>query len=74
MNPTLKVTDIKRISKISHQHDCLFNADNTLMSPFSQLPVLLGAEIALYSVNKYINGHTDVIMEVLCLNEKELFE
>ena len=73
-NSTLKVTDIERVSKIAHQHDCLLIVDSTFMSPFSQLPLLLGADIVLHPDTKYIIIHTDVLMGVFCLNDNELFE
>lgn len=71
-NPTLKITDIAEVSKIAHAHDCLLLVDNTFMSPFSQQPLKLGADIVLHSVSKYINGHTDVVMGVLCFNDDKL--
>lgn len=36
--------------------------DNTFLSPFYQSPLLLGADIVVHSLTKYINGHSDVVM------------
>ncbi|XP_075228128.1 cystathionine gamma-lyase-like [Lycorma delicatula] len=36
-------------------------------------PLELGADIAMYSATKYLNGHADVIMGALTLNDDELF-
>jgi cystathionine gamma-lyase len=37
------------------------------MSPFYQSPLLLGADLVLHSITKYINGHSDVLMGALTL-------
>lgn len=37
------------------------------MSPYYQSPLLLGADVVLHSITKYINGHSDVVMGGLVL-------
>lgn len=37
-----------------------------------QRPLELGADIAYYSLTKYMNGHTDVIMGSIALNDSDL--
>jgi len=44
------------------------------MSPFFQRPLDFGADIVLHSISKYINGHSDVIGGVVCLNDEEIFK
>jgi len=74
-NPTLKVVDIKAVSDIAHGHDNVFVVvDNTFESAYFQRPLELGADITYYSITKYMNGHTDVIMGAACLNNKDLAE
>ena len=48
--------------------------DNTLSTPFLQSPLLLGADISLSSVTKYIGGHSDIIMGAIATNNLEIFE
>ena len=61
-NPTLKVTDIEKISKIAHKvKDCLVFVDNTFCTPFIQRPLEHGADVVVHSATKYINGHGDVV-------------
>jgi cystathionine gamma-lyase len=48
--------------------------DNTFASPLNQSPLLLGADICLSSLTKYINGHTDVIGGSLSMNRKDLYD
>merc|ERR1711874_379569 len=72
-NPTLKVVDIAAVAKITHAHDNIFLVvDGTFESAYFQRPLELGADISYYSMTKYMNGHTDVIMGSVALNSKDL--
>ncbi|CEI91445.1 Putative Cystathionine gamma-lyase [Rhizopus microsporus] len=73
-NPTLRVIDIKAIAERAHAHGALLVVDNTFMSPYFQNPISLGADIVVHSVTKYINGHSDVVMGVAVMNDKETYE
>ncbi|KAG9011648.1 hypothetical protein FRB93_002709 [Tulasnella sp. JGI-2019a] len=68
-NPTLSIVDITKISQIAHSHPAnpMIVVDNTFMSPYWSSPLLLGADIVLHSLTKYVNGHSDVIMGALIL-------
>ncbi|MDD7289376.1 MAG: aminotransferase class I/II-fold pyridoxal phosphate-dependent enzyme [Clostridiales bacterium] len=58
-NPTLTISDIAAIADIAHRHGALLSVDNTFASPFNQRPIELGADFAVESLTKYINGHGD---------------
>jgi len=58
-NPTLKLVDIAKASKIAHRAGALLLADNAFASPMNQVPLDLGADVSLHSA-KYLNGHADV--------------
>ena len=73
-NPLLKVCDIAAIAEIAHRHNLLVIVDNTFLSPYFQNPILLGADIVVHSVTKYIGGHSDVIGGAVMLNNDALFE
>lgn len=73
-NPTLKVIDIKAVSKITKKHNILLVVDNTFLTSFFQRPLELGADISIYSLTKYMNGHSDVIMGAAVLNNEDLCE
>jgi len=74
-NPTLKIVDIKAVCEIVHQQkDVFVVADNTFLSAYFQRPLELGADITYYSLTKYMNGHSDVIMGSIALNNEELAE
>lgn len=72
-NPTLKITDIQATSDLAKKYDCLLAVDNTFCSPYNQSPLDHGADIIVHSVTKYIGGHSDVVMGVVCTNDDELY-
>ncbi|XP_026478452.1 cystathionine gamma-lyase [Ctenocephalides felis] len=62
-NPLLKVIDIRAVSDVVHEDpDIIVVVDNTFLSSYLQRPLELGADIVMYSLTKYMNGHSDVIM------------
>ena len=74
-NPTLKVVDIAAVAAITKKHPNIFLVvDNTFLSCYFQRPLELGADIVMYSLTKYMNGHTDVIMGAACTSSDDLAE
>lgn len=73
-NPTLKIIDIAAVAKHAQAAKVLFAVDNTFASPYLQNPLLLGADLVMHSVTKYLSGHSDVVMGALCTNNQELHE
>jgi methionine-gamma-lyase len=63
-NPTLEISDIEAISKITEANEALLIVDNTFCSPYLQQPFRLGADIVIHSMTKYINGHSASIAGV----------
>lgn len=73
-NPTLKISDIREISKIAQQSNALLVVDNTFASPIAQLPINLGADIVIHSGTKYIGGHSDLVAGLVVTKTEELSE
>ncbi|XP_069674489.1 cystathionine gamma-lyase-like isoform X2 [Periplaneta americana] len=71
-NPLLKVIDIKAIAEIVHKKDILLAVDNTFLTSYFQRPLTLGADIVVYSLTKYMNGHSDVIMGAVTTNSEDI--
>ena len=72
-NPTLKVVDIRAVADVVANHPNVFLVvDNTFESAYFQRPLEQGADISYYSLTKYMNGHTDVIMGAVATNRKDL--
>ena len=57
-NPTLQISDIHAISKITEKKGIPLVIDNTFATPYLQQPLRLGADIVIQSMTKYINGHS----------------
>lgn len=73
-NPTLKVSDIKKISTLAHAKSALVVVDNTFASPVAQQPFKLGADIVIHSGTKYLGGHSDLVAGLVVVNTPELAE
>ena len=65
-NPTLKVVDIERLTRIAHAHDAMVVVDNTFATPINQQPLSLGADLVLHSATKFLGGHADVLGGIVC--------
>lgn len=55
-NPTLEVIDLPAVSAIAHKHGARVVVDNVFATPVLQKPLLLGADIVVYSATKHIDG------------------
>lgn len=64
-NPTMKLSDIRALAKIAHDHGALLVVDNTFMTPYFQKPLKLGADVVVHSLTKYLNGHSDALGGVI---------
>lgn len=73
-NPTLKVSDIERITAIAHARGALVVVDNTFASPVAQQPLKLGADIVVHSGTKYLGGHSDLVAGLVAVQSEELAE
>ena len=65
-NPTLKVTDIARLSAAARRVGALVVVDNTFATPINQNPLALGADIVVHSATKFLGGHADALGGVIC--------
>jgi methionine-gamma-lyase len=59
-NPLMEVPDIESLARSAHSRGLLLLVDNTFATPVVARPLSLGADIALYSVTKYLGGHSDI--------------
>lgn len=74
-NPTLKLSNIRSISKIAHENkDCIVMVDNTFCTPYIQKPIELGADVVLHSGTKFLNGHGDVVAGFILGSKKFINE
>ncbi len=73
-NPLMMITDIERVSAWAKSKGMLTIVDNTLLTPFFQRPIELGADIVIHSATKYLGGHNDVLAGLIVTKGKELSE
>jgi len=71
-NPTLKISDIEAIARLTHAAGALLVVDNTFASPALQTPLTLGADVVIHSATKYLAGHSDVIAGLLAVKDAVL--
>jgi cystathionine beta-lyase/cystathionine gamma-synthase len=73
-NPLIKVADLELICSdvkaIAQQ--AVIVVDNTMMSPYLQRPLELGADIVYDSGTKYLSGHHDLMAGVMACNRDDL--
>ncbi|WP_027556257.1 cystathionine gamma-synthase family protein [Bradyrhizobium sp. Cp5.3] len=66
-NPTNGLVDIAMIRRVADAigkmqgHTPIIACDNTLLGPVFQRPIEHGADLSLYSLTKYVGGHSDLI-------------
>ena len=73
-NPLMQLADIREISARAKRRGIRTLVDNTFMTPYFQRPLELGADIAMHSVTKYLNGHSDMVGGALVTSDEALAE
>ncbi|WP_274652425.1 PLP-dependent transferase [Paenibacillus humicola] len=73
-NPLMMITDLERVCAWAKSKGLLTIVDNTLLTPFFQRPIELGADIVIHSATKYLGGHNDVLAGLIVTKGKELSE
>ncbi len=74
-NPTTKIVNFAKLSKLAKEYGLLFVVDNTI-SPLLFEPFGWGADIVVYSTTKIVAGHSQALGGAVVYKElrKELFE
>jgi cystathionine beta-lyase/cystathionine gamma-synthase len=70
-NPRLRVADIAALANLAHQHEAKLLVDNTFATPMVCRPLEHGADFVLESISKMMNGHSDVMLGLICGNEAD---
>ncbi|MDP3559867.1 MAG: PLP-dependent aspartate aminotransferase family protein [Legionellaceae bacterium] len=68
-NPMLQIVDIAKIAAFGKAKQLITVVDNTFATPWIQKPLTLGADIALHSATKYLNGHSDCVNGVVVVGD-----
>lgn len=71
-NPLMMITDIAKVATWAKSKGLLTIVDNTLLTPYFQRPIELGADIVIHSASKYLAGHNDVLAGLIITKGEEL--
>ncbi|HLX54332.1 MAG TPA: aminotransferase class I/II-fold pyridoxal phosphate-dependent enzyme [Aquella sp.] len=71
-NPLQKIINLPQTSEICKKHNLLLAVDNSLLSPWWQLPLKFGVDIVVHSATKHLSGHSDTTSGVICTNNEEV--
>jgi cysteine-S-conjugate beta-lyase len=73
-NPLQKISDLAALARIVHAAGALLAVDNSLLSPYLQQPLELGADLVIHSATKFLCGHSDVTAGAVVCRDAELGE
>lgn len=71
-NPLMRISDIKALSLLCHEYDCLLSIDNTMMTPHLQQPINHGADLVVHSMTKFFGGHSDTMGGIVAVAYEDL--
>ena len=75
-NPLVTLTSIKEMAEVKNiinqksDNDAVLLVDNTFCGPVYLKPLELGADLVVYSITKFIGGHSDLIAGSVSGSEK----
>ncbi|MEM7678315.1 MAG: aminotransferase class I/II-fold pyridoxal phosphate-dependent enzyme, partial [Myxococcota bacterium] len=64
-NPSLQITDVRKVCEMAHAVGAYVVADSTVATPVLTQPLKLGCDLVMHSATKQLNGHTDVLAGAL---------
>ncbi len=75
-NPTLTMTDIAAAAAAVRRHPArpLLVVDNTLLGPTFQHPIVLGADLVIYSATKFLGGFSDLLAGAVLAADPQLIQ
>ena len=74
---TFECQDLAACAALAGEKGWVTIIDNSYSSPIYQNPAVFGIDIVVHSGTKYLNGHSDVVVGVLCASKamvKKIFE
>lgn len=71
-NPNMRLADIAAVATIAHRGGARLVVDNTYCTPYLQQPLVLGADVSVHSMTKYLGGHGDLTAGAAVFADAEL--
>ncbi|HBS88404.1 MAG: methionine gamma-lyase [Bacteroidetes bacterium GWF2_38_335] len=72
-NPTIQLTDLKKVVEVAKKNGIITCVDNTFCSPYLQNPLDFGIDIVVHSMTKFINGHADIVGGAIIAKDPDLY-
>lgn len=63
---TFELQDLEACARLAKSKNIITCIDNSYCSPLYQNPIAMGIDIVVHSGTKYLNGHSDVVVGVIC--------
>jgi len=73
-NPTIEITDLEACARFARAHNLLSVVDNTFATPYLQQPLGFGIDVAVHSLTKYLNGHSDMLGGLVVTSRPDVVE
>ncbi len=70
-NPFLKLVDLDAMAGLAKKRKLMSVVDNTFATPWIQKPLTYGHDLVLYSLTKYMNGHSDMLGGAVVIGENK---
>jgi cystathionine beta-lyase len=71
---SFEIQDVSAICKMAKSHDVVTIVDNSWSSGIFFKPLEHGVDISVMSLTKYINGHSDIMMGAVTVQEKHFLQ
>jgi O-succinylhomoserine sulfhydrylase len=73
-NPAMELVDIAAVARLVHRAGAILVVDNVFATPLLQKPLALGADVAVYSATKHIDGQGRALGGAILAGEKFIRE
>ncbi len=67
---TFELQDLTACAELAKKNGLITIIDNSYASPIFQQPITHGIDIVIHSGTKYLNGHSDVVVGIICSSKK----
>jgi cystathionine beta-lyase len=69
---TFELQDLEAVARLAREKGITTCIDNSYASPLFQRPIEWGIDLVIHSGTKYLNGHSDVVMGVVCGSQTKI--
>jgi cystathionine beta-lyase len=63
---TFELQDLSACAELAKKHGLVTCIDNSYASPIFQNPIEMGIDLVMHTGTKYLNGHSDAVVGVVC--------